>query len=504
MLNQKPRARLERQTVGSTNRWRFPREPFSRDLLALSQMCKAMSLDLDDATLKDPDRLRIRKIQRSFSESLRSIQSQDAVVTLQCLGFAWELHLPQLFQSETLTRLYVTALEGRAADPGKGLDRLLPVPSPQKSRERAPMKTMTISLKINDPLVTKVAFATALKNLYTSQVDLTLDDTLGVLASAHALQFSSLLQRCSAMMVAGLTSGNVNDFYLAGCKYKTGPLAAAAQKWLEMNLVPEVGRQIHLQKVPKELLLKVLRSPRLFTFNEFHLLKTLLLWVYLQLNHRIRTMPTYETMLTFFNSFPKRCSVLEQDEGRGWTALFLCLRLHGVTKGEDLDVLRHINFFPEAWLFQVEASHYHAVENGGDMVHVRDFTSEAVRFGVLFDQGYTTYSEMIAVYGFFFEIKGIRNSATSYTFYMQRMRPTDAGFPSSLCQRGLVSLRAQRLVRYEIRAEALVDGQWQEFRTGPITQQFRFGRPACKSQVLEVQTVGKPIYASFSFIFPAS
>nr|KAF6424538.1 BTB domain containing 16 [Molossus molossus] len=218
MLNQKPRARLERQTVGSTNRWRFPREPFSRDLLALSQMCKAMSLDLDDATLKDPDRLRIRKIQRSFSESLRSIQSQDAVVTLQCLGFAWELHLPQLFQSETLTRLYVTALDGRTADPGKGLDRLLPVPSPQKSRERAPMKTMTISLKINDPLVTKVAFATALKNLYTSQVDLTLDDTLGVLASAHALQFSSLLQRCSAMMITGLTSGNVNDFYLAGCK----------------------------------------------------------------------------------------------------------------------------------------------------------------------------------------------------------------------------------------------------------------------------------------------
>lgn len=26
------------------------------------------------------------------------------------------------------------------------------------------------------------------------------------------------------------------------------------------------------------------------------------------------------------------------------------------------------------------------VENGGDMVHVRDFTSEAVRFGMLFDQ----------------------------------------------------------------------------------------------------------------------
>lgn len=63
------------------------------------------------------------------------------------------------------------------------------------------------------------------------------------------------------------------------------------------------------------------------------------------------------------------------------------------------------------------------------------------------------------------------------------MRPTDVSFPSSVCERGLVSLRAERLVRYEIRAEALVDSRWQEFCTGPITQRFRFARPSCKSQV---------------------
>lgn len=39
------------------------------------------------------------------------------------------------------------------------------------------------------------AFAKALKNLYTSQVDMSLDEVLGVLASAHALQFSSLFQK---------------------------------------------------------------------------------------------------------------------------------------------------------------------------------------------------------------------------------------------------------------------------------------------------------------------
>ena len=40
---------------------------------------------------------------------------------------------------------------------------------------------------------------------------------------------------------------------------------------------------------------------RLFTFSEFRLLKTLLLWVYLQLNSKTETFPMYETVLMFFS-----------------------------------------------------------------------------------------------------------------------------------------------------------------------------------------------------------
>lgn len=55
LLPKQHRARLERRMVGSTNRWRFPREPFSGDLLGLSQMCKALNVDFEEA-LKNPDR----------------------------------------------------------------------------------------------------------------------------------------------------------------------------------------------------------------------------------------------------------------------------------------------------------------------------------------------------------------------------------------------------------------------------------------------------------------
>ncbi|KAF7471289.1 Hypothetical predicted protein [Marmota monax] len=79
------------------------------------------------------------------------------------------------------------------------------------------------------------AFATALKNLYLKDEEMNVEEVLGVLASAHVLQFSRLFKR-------------------------------------------------------------------LFTFSEFHLLKTLLMWAYLQLNSKIQAIPIHETMLTFFNS----------------------------------------------------------------------------------------------------------------------------------------------------------------------------------------------------------
>ncbi|XP_006938292.2 BTB/POZ domain-containing protein 16 isoform X3 [Felis catus] len=499
MLNPR-RARLERRMVGSTNRWRFPSKPFSGDLLGLSQRCKALSVDLDEA-LKNPDRLCVSQIQKIFSETSKNkpVQSREADVILECLGSRWELHQPQLFQSDTLSKLYLMALAQSTKRPTKELESLLRAQLPGKIKERPPTKKMIISLKINDPVVTKVAFAMALKSLYLSQVEMNVNDVLAVLASAHVLQFSSLFQRCVAVMMKGLTPSTIKSFYLAGCKYKEEQLTTACEKWLEMNLVPLVGTQIHLRKIPQELLHRVLRSPRLFTFNEFHLLKTLLLWVFLQLNPKVQTVPVQETVLAFFTSFSRKYSFLDQDTGQSLVPLFLCLRLHGIIKGKNLEELRHINFFPESWLIRVTANHYHALESGGDMAHVKDLTTQAVRFGLLFNQEYTTHSEVIAIYGFFFEIKGVRHDTTSYSFYMQRVRHSDV-----VCEHGPVSLRAERLVKYEIRAQTLVDGQWQEFRTNQITQKFGFSKPSCKSHALKIHTVGLPIYASFSFIFPMS
>lgn len=257
------KARLERRIAGSTNRWRFPKQPFTGDLLSLSQMFKALNIDFEEA-LRNPDRLYISQIQKFFCENFKNkdIQSAEADVILECLGFKWELHQPQLFQSETLAKLYLKALTQGTTYPLRELEELLRAQSPKKTKEKSSAKRMIISLKINDPLVTKVAFATALKNLYTSEVEINLEDVLGVLASAHILQFSGLFQRCVDVMITRLMPSTIKNFYEAGCKYKEEQLTTACEKWLEMNLVPLVGMQIHLRKIPQDLLHKVLKSPR--------------------------------------------------------------------------------------------------------------------------------------------------------------------------------------------------------------------------------------------------
>uniref|UniRef100_A0A8C8ZCA3 BTB/POZ domain-containing protein 16 n=1 Tax=Prolemur simus TaxID=1328070 RepID=A0A8C8ZCA3_PROSS len=499
------KARLERQMVGSTNRWRFSKKPFSGDLLALSQKCKALSVDFDEA-LKNPERLCISQIQQLFCEKFKhnDIPTGEADVILECLGFKWELHQPQLFQSETLTKLYLAALARGTTYPLKELEKLLRAQLPGKTKEREPVKKIIIFLKINDPQVTKAAFSMALKSLYLSEVEMNKDDVLGVLASAHILQFSSLSQRCVAMMMNGLSPTTIKNFYLAGCKYKEEQLTTACEKWLEMNLVPLVGTQIHLRKIPQDLLHKVLMSPSLFTFSEFHLLKTMLLWVFLQLNNRVQTIPIHETVLSFFTSFSKECCFLDRDVGQRLMPLFRCLHLHSITRSKDLEQLRHINLFPESWLVRVAANHYHALENGGDMVHLKDLNTNAVRFGLLFSQEHTTHSQTIAMYGFFFEIKGIRHGTTSYSFYMQRLRHTDLELPDLGYKDGPISLKAERLVRYEIRAQTLVDGKWQEFGTNQVVHKFGLTKSSRKSNTLKIQTVGTPIYASFAFIFPGS
>lgn len=82
---------------------------------------------------------------------------------------------------------------------------------------------------------------------------------------------------------------------------------------------------------------------------------------------------------------------------------------------------------------------------------------------------------------------------------LQRIRHTDLECPSSVCEHSTISLRSERLVKYEIRAQTLVDGRWQEFGTNQIMQKFGFIKPGCKSHVSIPLGLWLPSLSSVSF-----
>ncbi|XP_034292266.1 BTB/POZ domain-containing protein 16 isoform X1 [Pantherophis guttatus] len=550
--------RFFRNQAGPTNRWQFP---FSSpcDLLGISQSAKAkqdglhknliriMTVDspmpwgeefggwktsaelLDESIGQSFSHMRsqIKPKPRTFSRqrlpnqmlfsyTQKITEGMEPDVTLDCLGYEWELHRMYLFKSHVLSQLLAEAEQNSYSPNTRSVLKsrketrcykccLLTGHKPDEfCQQKEKLPKVTIALNITDQDVTRFAFAVALKNMYNSESEVNEEDVLGILAAAEVLQFPSLFQKCIQVMRRSICPTNVCRYYTAGCKYKQPSLITICERWTEVNLVPQLGSQICLRNLPLELLQKVLKSPRLFTINEFYLLRTALYWVFLQQNPKIQIIPSYNTILTYFSSLPKTCAFLEREEGQQYMAIFQSLRLHGITSSRHLEELWEINFFPLPWLTRILSDHYHALENGGDMAFQADFNTQAVRFGLMLREEPRYHAEVISIYGFFFELKAVKHDASAYSFYMKRVRHADPIISYFTAERSPVNLQKEREVKYEIKAQCQIDGKWQEFTTERLTQSFGVKKSSSKSKILKARIPSVPIYVTFLLLFPSS
>ncbi|GFO45184.1 BTB/POZ domain-containing protein 16, partial [Plakobranchus ocellatus] len=83
--------------------------------------------------------------------------------------------------------------------------------------------------------------------------------------------------------------------------YHQEHVVLACERWLELNLIPELSMHIQLREMSSELLQKILKSSRLFTYNEFSVYRNLSYWLFLQLNPQMQLMPSHSTVLSYFN-----------------------------------------------------------------------------------------------------------------------------------------------------------------------------------------------------------
>ncbi|XP_076104084.1 BTB/POZ domain-containing protein 16-like isoform X1 [Mytilus galloprovincialis] len=455
-------------------------------------------------------------------------------VVLKCLGMDWELHRPYLQKSEVLSQLLKQAgephmqkyyrnpasetldtyikknnvysneykdisnrlsmVEGDEEGPKK-LDH------PAHTSEKRISSVTMIKLDIKDPLITKTAMAVALGNLYHDELDVDLEDVANVLAASSQIGYKALQNGCARLMLNNISYKTVCRYHHACTKYQQEEVVKACERWLELNLLPELSNQIYLREISMELLQKILKSNRLYVPNEYTVYRTLSYWLFLQLNSSIQLMPSHSTVLSYFNSLPKTGSFLERDDGQIYGPLFSAVRLQGVTDTNQIRDMQLMNILPQSQLIDLLTQHYHALQGGGDMSALKHFNTGAIRQGFIIDEEPHYHSEVLSIHGFHFELKAARNAIGQLSIYMQRLKPGDPILSFRQCERHTFSIRTDREVRYCI----MVQDSGDDLKTtGIVSQKFGLGEKVGKSEILQLDKIRTPLYISFSLLFPAS
>uniref|UniRef100_A0AAZ3PUI2 BTB/POZ domain-containing protein 16 n=1 Tax=Oncorhynchus tshawytscha TaxID=74940 RepID=A0AAZ3PUI2_ONCTS len=539
----------QRTQAGHTNRWQL-RHPLGSDLLGQAQAERTMRVALNTSlrtirtadspqpcthdepplprlTLpastslpRSPRRCVPGHPSKATPEDLFYLLSRSVVhynqpdVVLECLGSQWELHCPNLTKSGTLSNLYMStrqhrarSLQDRAGSGKNGKDKAYSRPgssdsSRDKQNGKKPAGPLVLQLSVKEATVTKEALSFALRTLYNPEA-CPEHWGEGVLSTAALLGLPHLFQRCLTEMINKISSSTVCIFHRVSCKFKETSLQRACERWLELYLVTELTCFIYLRDLPFELLHKTLSSPRVFAACEYQLLKTVLYWVFLQFNPAAQILPSHRFIMTFFSSWPRAGVFLEQPVGQRFTVLFRALRLHGITQRAHLEEMQQIHVFPQSWLLLIFSKHYYTLHSGGDM-QVTDFSQQAVRFGMVIEREPQYCTRTIGLYGFYFLLKAASmGELDSHGFSLQRLRHWDPAMSVRACERHPFSMMTERALSYQINVQAHVHGQWQEFNSGPINQEFGLTKRTCKSQVFKVRGLSLPIFVTFALAFAA-
>nr|KAI8770129.1 BTB/POZ domain-containing protein 16-like [Biomphalaria glabrata] len=447
-------------------------------------------------------------------------------IVLKALGLDWELYSLFLHKSDVLAHLLRSVKEdsnlmsysrNHLAQPQSESSRFsyttlddttsdqcsTYLDLPHSSVEGS--QVIEISMDIDDPLVSQRGLGIALSCLYADDLPISAQDLASVLAAASVLKFDELVKRCERMMLTSITYKTVCQFHKAASKYNLEAVALACECWLELNLIPKLSMHIELADLDSQLLEKILNSNRLFTINELSVFKTLCTWLFLELNPQVQMMPPYTTVITYFNSLPKHCPFLEAEEGIMYQPLFVSLRLHGIMDSNDIQNMLLMNILPYRWIVDMLSQQHKSLCSGGDMMGLRAFHKTAIRQGIVVEGDTKNYSEILSLYGFFFELKVMKQDVETpgYVIYFQRLKPNDSAVGLKNFDRSTFSMRSERVVKYSITVQYLLDSVQHIHSTGVHAMSFGLLEKTCRSQVLSVDMPpDTPMFVTFAVLLP--
>ncbi|XP_051771643.1 BTB/POZ domain-containing protein 16 [Ctenopharyngodon idella] len=444
--------------------------------------------------------------ERFYVLSRRVAHNAKPDAVLECLGVRWELHCSIMSSSDTLFELYTNSKRQRDVELQEraviGKDSRVSSSACGRGlvyRKWLHSGPLTLRLHVKDAYINKEALSFALRTLYDPEER---PDEWGeaVLSTAALLGMSNLFQKCLKEMLTHISSSTVCSFHQVSCKLKETVLQRACERWLELFLVTELSFHIKLKDLPFDLLLKTLRSPRLFASNEYEVLRAVLYWLYLKLNPLRETLPAHSTIIHFFSR--ETAVFLEQPQGQKYITIFQALHMHGITEWQHLQELQNIRVLPESWLLSILSNHYHTLYSGGDMV-MTNFSKQAIRFGMMFHREEECCTQTISLCGFYFLLQAAKmGESDTYIFSIERLRHWDPAVSQSSIVSRPYCMRPDRSVCYQITVQSFANGKWQEHSSGPVNQEFGLCKRRCKSKPFQIEGLFPPILVTFALAFP--
>ncbi|KAL5015976.1 hypothetical protein ScPMuIL_005565 [Solemya velum] len=450
--------------------------------------------------------------------SKKSLSFNGPDVLLKCLGTDWELHRPFLQKSEVLSKLLGSAGDPKPSqyycspasqklnnyikqnnvysseyreitnrlsglkDPDDGMVKK--VDHPAHISELRVNSISIIKLDITDPFITKTAMAVALGNLYHDELDVNTEDVAGVLAAASVLGFKTLIDGCGDIMIKNISHRTVCKYYQASAKYQQDHVVIACERWLELNLIPQVG---HTYRQPCTIALTFLdSSTSAYYYNKYFLFY---LWTYLNCSISRSFCDMYSNFRPSFNG-----KYLPSDNNLN-SLFYLQISFIGPLNSNMFELNKCSDF-----IFTI----FFASSRWRRYVSHEEFLCHSNQTRLCVDDEPHYHSEIMSLHGFHFELKAVKSSDGSYTFYMQRLKPGDPMLSFRHCERHTFSMRPDRAVQYCISVQYFGNGDPHYYSTGVLTHHFGLGEKTSRSEVVQLMEVKKPVYVSFAVLFPAS
>lgn len=502
--------------------------------------------------------------QNVFYQYTKKATSKSADIILKCLNISWKLHSQFIMKSPTLQRLLEYASDDQLhhrnqnnsssmpqkRSPTKNEPQLQngqPHNSPTKQEQVVSARTdqypvselrqrrrsssfeesifwpcrssislttstsielhsekpTIIQLDIVDSQVTKKGLAVALGNLYYEELDINPLDIPPTLAAAQVLELDDLKERCAEAMCDAISSNTVTYFHEISLQYNLEEISIFCERWLELNLIPILSKEIQLGNLSKSIIEKTVSSKNLFSENEFSVYQTVCYWLFLHLNPSCYTIPSMSAIVTYFNCLCKESSFLETEAGGEFISLFRYVRFQGITDTNHIHTMKLMNLIPQSWLIDVLCQHYSALQCGGDMCSVHNFEMGSVRQGIVIEEGKSYDSQVMSLHGFHFNLR-VNCSDNVYTLYIQRLKPADPALSFRECERHTFSLRSERPVIYSITVQTYSHGKLSAQTTGIMEGNFRYGKKTSRSKELSLKSETFPLYATFAILLPRS